>query len=1540
MNKTLQLIGVIAITLLSLFSMTSIAHAQGPEEYCALEQGTLPYQFIPPINNEPVESLTGWTGDFDGNGDACIGGITWSSGEFTKTIQPPDLPYYHGAALVSVTAWSQRANNSGWGRVTVTVGDAQQTPRWRWDGETLQTFSAVIAQGVTHNPTIHLAVDGVLCVDSISITPVDSVERSSDTLIDPDFEGIDWPAWSKVISSTSVENYGPRITDGWLTVNDPAHPLCTPISLGTYSDTIELQLTARKTDGDGAGLKAAIVADPADALTAIYGPRLEPPDQITRPLTMTARIATDDIADNYGEGYLCILEDGWVGAYSDGVYVYSIGATVCQNDECDTLYNPGFSGDIPIEPDPDGDDWFTPGVSVIPSFAVNGAAIVESDLVIAQRLTDTTNYSIYTVTLIARKSQASSYPLPLIVGIGDNLTDITNYPTDPPEDGQDYDFWDIDAALIYSDEMSVYTLTLQGDKFLSNLGRYLFISGGDMPHYGPGDAVEVDWICIEGYRESNCYDPIARFFAYEGTGEEGAGMLRYWTPVELDSLHSIGDWFGYTEYADMGTLVNAPDTDKLGGWYVQMPYSLTASAVNLMRIILGKYESIFNILSFRLDYILAGANGEASQNTASLKMPYRGLLDSVEVSVFYSTQGIPHGLSHRVDKLGLDVMANVDGVWTVAGSDTYETPQNVTDSWELATFEVALIPVETATDYIVSVTGYGYHPEPFFWPSFYVTNINTVGCYAGSIYSDDDCVVSDPDLDMSGGGPDSFYWSLGNYITGTGFATIGAENDGRIGQNVYAYPGEYKLDITIDSKSPTMCGVNIRGTTESGYFSGDTSEDFFNVPLECRAAMSETYQVQINVPTEPFIFLVEATQGVMDIHRLCLHNGTVRECINRNPLFEDGLNGYATLNGSMGLDGLVLDPGEQLNAIDVGYAGSNGPWQLTVVAQPVISGSVATYITPNQNPVYGNPDHYYQMISQTTALPYTIVKGNDEMAPMVLAGNGPSVINWDAADRLVISQYCITAITGTTWYGGKNCSTLINPDFDQGLLGWDSSGVTAVGGWVVFDSGGSVGQTVVAENLNSDPSFETGIDGWMSGYYNEIYSNNDQARTGDKSLVLEITSGTYGYAYKYFDIEPGTEGAEYTAQAWVNGEDTAEPDAISKIVIYEYIDSAFAGKVGYTNNVDLATGWQVVDLQYAIQNANTNRLRFLIYLFDDIDGILYVDDVLLVKGASIPVEYSTPQDATVHWIGRAPGSAVPNVQATVIVSSTAGVFTTTHTLEGALGGTEYFDPFEIGGDVAVTIIGDVGMELDYICLIPGHYDGPGDGPGGETPPIGEISANCAPPPMMVLSATIQSWMPSIWIWQDTPSNYETVSVYSAAWLRYIGCFLTGLGQMLETKLDEIILWLKALTALQAIDTLASLLNLIVELTALIEEGIDDIVDAIVGPVATVLYLIGVLGLVIAALAGLILLIIAVVSLIWLVPMDFWTGMQDALTSDALVTLPWPDSETHPLYFMIYGFQIFNETIGDTIIYPITIIVIIMGSIYVFLWTIKRFRIKI
>ena len=1505
MNKTLQLIGVIAITLLSLFSMTSIAHAQGPEEYCALEQGTLPYQFIPPINNEPVESLTGWTGDFDGNGDACIGGITWSSGEFTKTIQPPDLPYYHGAALVSVTAWSQRANNSGWGRVTVTVGDAQQTPRWRWDGETLQTFSAVIAQGVTHNPTIHLAVDGVLCVDSISITPVDSVERSSDTLIDPDFEGIDWPAWSKVISSTSVENYGPRITDGWLTVNDPAHPLCTPISLGTYSDTIELQLTARKTDDDGAGLKAAIVADPADALTAIYGPRLEPPDQITRPLTMTARIATDDIADNYGEGYLCILEDGWVGAYSDGVYVYSIGATVCQNDECDTLVDSSFREDY-SNPNPENGDWFTPlwenGVTEFSSPpTANGAANLGINEMVAQQLTKLDNYQNYTVTVLARKPSETPTIWRLRVGITDNIDDLARFHSDvTPGDGDDYDFWDVADVEINSTTLTVYTTTLSGD-----IGdpKYLFLASNLNDDYSGN--IEVDYVCITGGGEIQCTEPHPIEFDFNsGTSMSHAPfaiVTQGWrAAMSTDIVGNVG-----ADFPPMVGEIKLPplfpevrgifaNKEKFFGLEVFPEHTYTAIAyedrvlpvaitATVVHPVLGTHTSdVF------LTVWLQGADGQWKRDTsaqlqAGMGTPIAGRAEN-EITTVTITPSVKFPVVPQ--SLAL-VLSLPNGSWKDGILDGFNSHYIGFDSVELE------------------------------------------GCFSGDPMGGE-CVFSDPDLDEgSGGQPDSFYW-LGNYGPFPGRAYLNA------GDNIYQ-------NIT-----PPRAGAYVLNMRASSYTNGGPAcdfeidvKDFASVhtigtyDVQCKIGLVQSYTLAIDLPDYPVEIMFRQRTGSLDIDYLCLSTPESPRCLNANPIFLNGSQGY---NGDFTISGgqAVIPPGASIQAASVGYSFNGAEtYQLEIQAAPVSSTVDLRIVDDISPPIPTTP---YHLISNTTII--TQVIDPDFSATRL----GPGVWNWNNpyADDLIISEYCITAITGTTWYGGKNCSTLINPDFDQGLLGWDSSGVTAVGGWVVFDSGGSVGQTVVAENLNSDPSFETGIDGWMSGYYNEIYSNNDQARTGDKSLVLEITSGTYGYgyAYKYFDIEPGTEGAEYTAQAWVNGEDIAEPDATSKIIIYEYIDSAFTGKTGYTNNVDWATGWQVVDLQYAIQNANTNRLAFLIRLFDDIDGILYVDDVLLVKGDSIPVEYSTPQDATVHWIGRAPGSAVPNVQATVIVSSTAGVFTTTHTLEGALGGTEYFDPFEIGGDVAVTIIGDVGMELDYICLIPGHYDGPGDGPGGETPPIGEISANCAPPPMMVLSATIQSWMPSIWIWQDTPSNYETVSVYSAAWLRYIGCFLTGLGQMLETKLDEIILWLKALTALQAIDTLASLLNLIVELTALIEEGIDDIVDAIVGPVATVLYLIGVLGLVIAALAGLILLIIAVVSLIWLVPMDFWTGMQDALTSDALVTLPWPDSETHPLYFMIYGFQIFNETIGDTIIYPITIIVIIMGSIYVFLWTIKRFRIKI
>jgi hypothetical protein len=314
--------------------------------------------------------------------------------------------------------------------------------------------------------------------------------------------------------------------------------------------------------------------------------------------------------------------------------------------------------------------------------------------------------------------------------------------------------------------------------------------------------------------------------------------------------------------------------------------------------------------------------------------------------------------------------------------------------------------------------------------------------------------------------------------------------------------------------------------------------------------------------------------------------------------------------------------------------------------------------------------------------------------------------------------------------------------------------------------------------------------------------------------------------------------------------------------------------------------------------------------------------------------------ATLHWIGSAPG--LVGSEGTAVISSDAGVFTVTRSFVGSgLAGEEYFDHIAVGPTVTVQINGDAGLELDYACLVPGEYTAPPPPPGADDPPgggIGDVSANCAPPPMVVMSDTLDAWLPSIWFWESPqPNNIEIVATYSAAWLRYIGCFLTGLGKMLEAKLNEIIFLLRLLTVLQALDTLASILQVLVDAIEILEETIDDLIDTIAGPVASLLYILGVIAGFLLALAGLVLLVAAVIYLVWLIPQDFWSSFTDVLGSADAIIMPMPTDESHPLYAMLYGMQVINQSVGETVIFPIVIIAIAASSFQIMLWTINRIR---
>jgi hypothetical protein len=324
-------------------------------------------------------------------------------------------------------------------------------------------------------------------------------------------------------------------------------------------------------------------------------------------------------------------------------------------------------------------------------------------------------------------------------------------------------------------------------------------------------------------------------------------------------------------------------------------------------------------------------------------------------------------------------------------------------------------------------------------------------------------------------------------------------------------------------------------------------------------------------------------------------------------------------------------------------------------------------------------------------------------------------------------------------------------------------------------------------------------------------------------------------------------------------------------------------------------------------------------------------------------------NATVRWLADGYQSTV----ATLTVASDAGVFSSSHTINA--GNPRFYeDTGSISGTTSITVSAvNSGLELDFVCLYPGdtapELPPDEDGDGVEIPPGGSL-AECIAPPMGILP-NITSTLSSLWPWGGTMTNFEVLMAYNTGWVRFIGCrldyFVTWMdevfwgepwrlglgGDGLRAHLDQIIFLLAALNVLALIQALLALLQAI-------GLAVDSILDGIAEAARVILYIIGLVGIAILALLGLIMLLVAIITLLWQVPQEFWISFRGAATGSDAVALPLPTSEADPLYNIIVGIQVVNQVAGQTILFPIVVIAVTIGSFAILIWTIKQFGIKI
>jgi len=816
-------------------------------------------------------------------------------------------------------------------------------------------------------------------------------------------------------------------------------------------------------------------------------------------------------------------------------------------------------------------------------------------------------------------------------------------------------------------------------------------------------------------------------------------------------------------------------------------------------------------------------------------------------------------------------------------------------------------------------------------------DVTLSGCFSGDPAVTGNCVLNDPELDQANGKPNELYW-FGTFDPQTGSAYLSP--GGVLAQNIISPQAQtYQLTMQASTFTSQVCDFSIQ---IRDYNSTNVIREY---PVQCKPGLMQDYTIGIEIPAQPVEFSVHQNNGDMQIQSLCLTTPT-QNCLNKNPLFLNGTSGY--VGDFTVTDGAaIVQPQQSLAATGVQLSPTRA-YQLQMAVSPATTGTVLAVVTDDGLPPTINSGGV--TVSGTTTITHTF-NGSDIVA------NAPALWNFNTPydDEMKVTDYCITEITSTVYYGGKNCTTIDNADFDNGLQGWTANNVTGVGGYAVFGgAGGSLLSTVVhvsdvTENLVTNPSFEINFAGWAKNSSDKsatITRSETKSSHGNASMLLQGNTSSWYYAYQTTSIAVAN-GESITVSADIYaGEDFVYlrindgPNVLASTSVFangEWVRSP----VTWTNNTGAS-----VNVQIRISCLTASP--YDIY----IDGVqatktpaeqTYHDgDDDWCQWTGTPHASTTkcgyPFDATVHIIGKSPTTTPVN--ATVTISSTGSTTTTTHTFGYGMTGDEYFDNYQVGGgDMQVSINADAGFELDYICVIPGDFTEPGEPGTGGGIEIG--SGHCAPPPMSILGdLPLSGWLDGIWIWDSaTPSNAEIVQAYSAGWLRYIGCTQTEIGQMVEEKLDTIIARLNTLITLQGIDTLASVISAISDSINLLEQTIDDLINTLVDDGISLAAILAALLLFFGALMSVLALIIGLLYLFWMIPQEFWTSLWGSIHGSDAVMLPLPTSPDDPLHNIYVGFQLFNQTIAPTWLFTITVIVIALGSISLIWWTVNRIQIK-
>lgn len=275
-------------------------------------------------------------------------------------------------------------------------------------------------------------------------------------------------------------------------------------------------------------------------------------------------------------------------------------------------------------------------------------------------------------------------------------------------------------------------------------------------------------------------------------------------------------------------------------------------------------------------------------------------------------------------------------------------------------------------------------------------------------------------------------------------------------------------------------------------------------------------------------------------------------------------------------------------------------------------------------------------------------------------------------------------ITTTTVITVPDCTVITNSHFISGTTGWTTSNVITAPSEAIFEAGGQVAQSVdvTYTNLITNGTFENGVSGWLTSWGDTI-----GAGTGYTGNGLAITAaGTTGLGAKiYVNVRPNTNYSYFFR---------IKPDSALTRTVHAGLHTTGYSILG-RSTIDGTGQWSTYT---GTANSGSNTtIIFLVICGNCGSGAIYLDDVVVVQGESIPTS------AMVRWVGRS--TETFPVNATVTLNTTTGSGSATRQFSGLK--QEFTDVISgyFASDYEIVINADQGFALDYVCVTPGGTAG-------------------------------------------------------------------------------------------------------------------------------------------------------------------------------------------------------------------------------------------